>query len=337
MRGQRRDRAPGRRQTRVADATRRITATARNAVEVVRFGGLETGESSSPFDVVTEQPNYKLRHYYADEQPDGATPMLLIPPLMLTTEVWDVSPALVRRHGPARGGHRHLGRRLRASRPRAGRPRADPHRPRPRRERRDRPRRRPHRPGRRPGRLLAGRHVRVPDRGVSARQGHRLAGDLRLAGRLARAAADPAVAGSRVEARDRAHRERADRQARDTRLVQPARLQDADARQVRSGPDQVPAHAARPRRAAAARAPAPLPRARGLDGVERPGRRRHPRAVPRPQPDARGRLRGGRAAGDPRRHQGPDPHRRRLGRHHRPPGLGARDPPRPHRAPRSTS
>src|SRR4051794_36817287 len=72
---------------------RRIAATARNAAEVVRFGGLETGEEPSPYVVVSEQPNYRLRHYFADEAALDAPPILLIPPLMMATEVWDVSPS----------------------------------------------------------------------------------------------------------------------------------------------------------------------------------------------------------------------------------------------------
>ncbi len=70
----------------------RLTTTARNVAEVVRFGGLETGEAPSPYAVEAEHHNYRLRHYFADEAPGGAVPILLVPPLMLTTEVWDVSP-----------------------------------------------------------------------------------------------------------------------------------------------------------------------------------------------------------------------------------------------------
>jgi putative long chain acyl-CoA synthase len=70
----------------------RLTTTVRNVAEVVRFGGLETGEAPSLFSVEAEHRNYRLRHYFADDVPDGAAPILLIPPLMLTTEVWDVSP-----------------------------------------------------------------------------------------------------------------------------------------------------------------------------------------------------------------------------------------------------
>ena len=72
---------------------RRIAATARNAAEVVRFGGLETGEQPSPFEVAAERPNYRLRHYFADAVPAGAPPILLVPPLMMATEVWDVAPS----------------------------------------------------------------------------------------------------------------------------------------------------------------------------------------------------------------------------------------------------
>jgi putative long chain acyl-CoA synthase len=72
---------------------RRVTHTARNVAEVMRFGGLETDEEESPYTVVAEHANYRLRHYFHDEIPPGAMPVVLVPPLMMTTEVWDVSPA----------------------------------------------------------------------------------------------------------------------------------------------------------------------------------------------------------------------------------------------------
>ena len=72
---------------------KRVSHTARNVAEVVRFGGLETDEQESPYTVVAEHSNYRLRHYFHDDVPSGAMPVLLIPPLMMTTEVWDVSPA----------------------------------------------------------------------------------------------------------------------------------------------------------------------------------------------------------------------------------------------------
>jgi putative long chain acyl-CoA synthase len=72
---------------------KRISHTARNVAEVVRFGGLETDEQESPYTVEAEQSNYRLRHYFSDDIAADATPIVLVPPLMMTTEVWDVSPA----------------------------------------------------------------------------------------------------------------------------------------------------------------------------------------------------------------------------------------------------
>lgn len=72
---------------------RLLVETARNAAEVVRFGGLETGEERSPFDVASEQLHFRLRHYFADDVPDNAPPIVLVPPLMLSADVWDVAPS----------------------------------------------------------------------------------------------------------------------------------------------------------------------------------------------------------------------------------------------------
>jgi putative long chain acyl-CoA synthase len=75
-----------------------IGAAAKNAVEVARLGGLETGEQATPFRVVARDPMYRLRHYSTENEAstDGpaseSPPMLLVPPLMLTAEVYDVSP-----------------------------------------------------------------------------------------------------------------------------------------------------------------------------------------------------------------------------------------------------
>ncbi|MCW3014878.1 MAG: Polyhydroxyalkanoic acid synthase [Solirubrobacterales bacterium] len=70
----------------------RLGALAQNALEVARFGGLETGEEPAPFEVVTEQSVFKLRRYYADRVRKGAPAVILVPPMMLAAEVWDVSP-----------------------------------------------------------------------------------------------------------------------------------------------------------------------------------------------------------------------------------------------------
>ena len=69
-----------------------------NALEVARFGGLATGERPSPYEVTSEQRVYRLRHYFAErrdspEREEAGPPVLLVPPLMLATEIYDVSPA----------------------------------------------------------------------------------------------------------------------------------------------------------------------------------------------------------------------------------------------------
>ncbi|MBO2450212.1 alpha/beta fold hydrolase [Actinomadura barringtoniae] len=80
-------------------------STAQNALEVARFGGLDTDEDASPFDVVTEQRVYRLRHYFpggsggrppGEDSPkpaaDDKRPVIvLVPPLMITAEVYDIS------------------------------------------------------------------------------------------------------------------------------------------------------------------------------------------------------------------------------------------------------
>ena len=80
-----------------------LVAAAQNAVEVARFGGLDTGEERTPYEVVAEATVYRLRHYFpeaADERPA----VVLVPPLMLAADVYDVSPAasavrLLHEHG----------------------------------------------------------------------------------------------------------------------------------------------------------------------------------------------------------------------------------------------
>jgi putative long chain acyl-CoA synthase len=68
-----------------------LGAAAQNALEVARFGGLETGEESSPFEVVAERPVYRLRRYHPEVA--AGPPIVLVPPLMLSSEVYDVSPS----------------------------------------------------------------------------------------------------------------------------------------------------------------------------------------------------------------------------------------------------
>jgi putative long chain acyl-CoA synthase len=72
---------------------RRLVASARNALELLRFGRL--GEDyGAPFDVVDQGPHHRLRHYASTDGAVGvgAPAILLVPPLMVTAEVYDVAP-----------------------------------------------------------------------------------------------------------------------------------------------------------------------------------------------------------------------------------------------------
>jgi putative long chain acyl-CoA synthase len=72
----------------------RMGQAAQNALEVARFGGLDTGEEPTSFDVVAEHRMYRLRRYLHDpKKRKRRPPVLLVPPMMLSAEVYDVSPA----------------------------------------------------------------------------------------------------------------------------------------------------------------------------------------------------------------------------------------------------
>src|SRR6202012_5203691 len=87
----------------------RLGAAAQNALEVARFGGLATDEQPAPYESAGERGVYRLRHYYPglDDAPDSAgngtrgpraraaqrPAILLVPPMMLAAEIYDVSPA----------------------------------------------------------------------------------------------------------------------------------------------------------------------------------------------------------------------------------------------------
>ena len=49
----------------------RLVATAQNGLEVLRYGGLETGAVPSPFQIIQSVPMYRLRRYFPpDARPD---------------------------------------------------------------------------------------------------------------------------------------------------------------------------------------------------------------------------------------------------------------------------
>lgn len=90
----------------LAAALKTATSYVVNAVEVLRFGGLQTDEEPSPFEIVTRRPMFRLRRYYApaagdagsgsvanDDDETSRPPIVLVPPMMISADVWDVSPS----------------------------------------------------------------------------------------------------------------------------------------------------------------------------------------------------------------------------------------------------
>jgi putative long chain acyl-CoA synthase len=91
----------------IAAPVSRLGAAAQNALEVARFGGLTTEDEPSPYEVTHEQRVFRLRRYYPNgKREDDGPQMLLIPPLMLAAEIYDVSPtssavSILHEHGVA--------------------------------------------------------------------------------------------------------------------------------------------------------------------------------------------------------------------------------------------
>ena len=68
---------------------RRLRASSRNALELMRLGRL--GDPyGAPYEVVDQGENHRLRRYATTDVTD-APPALFVPPLMVTAEVYDVS------------------------------------------------------------------------------------------------------------------------------------------------------------------------------------------------------------------------------------------------------
>jgi putative long chain acyl-CoA synthase len=69
----------------------RLVATAQNGLEVLRLGGLETGNSPSPSQVVESVPMYKLRRYFPPDSrpghPQAGPPVLLVHPMMMSANM----------------------------------------------------------------------------------------------------------------------------------------------------------------------------------------------------------------------------------------------------------
>ena len=73
----------------------RLVATAQNGLEVLRYGGLETGAVPSPFQLIQSVPMYRLRRYFPPDARPGAKqpgpPVLMVHPMMMSADMWDVT------------------------------------------------------------------------------------------------------------------------------------------------------------------------------------------------------------------------------------------------------
>jgi putative long chain acyl-CoA synthase len=77
----------------VSNVLRRVGAGAKNALTILKKGRMGA-PYSAPFEIVRQDRVYKLRRYESvDDAPRGA-PVLLVPPLMVTSEIYDISPDL---------------------------------------------------------------------------------------------------------------------------------------------------------------------------------------------------------------------------------------------------
>jgi len=82
---------------RLSSLPQQIAAALRNAIDIARMGRLEQA-ARTPYDVALRRPTFRLRRYAptgaAAERAAGAMrpPIVLVPPLMITAEVYDIAP-----------------------------------------------------------------------------------------------------------------------------------------------------------------------------------------------------------------------------------------------------
>lgn len=82
-----------RRQVRWGRRFRRVGQAWQNALEIMRAGRL-TAPYGAPFEVVHQTSIFRLRHYATPPTSDAprSAPLLLVPPLMVASEVYDIAP-----------------------------------------------------------------------------------------------------------------------------------------------------------------------------------------------------------------------------------------------------
>ena len=76
----------------LAQLGKRLRASTRNALELARLGRLGEAQGA-PFEVIARGHHHRVRKYATVFTPD-APPLVLVPPLMLTAEVYDVAPEI---------------------------------------------------------------------------------------------------------------------------------------------------------------------------------------------------------------------------------------------------
>ncbi|MHA7651052.1 AMP-binding protein [Mycobacterium sp. ML4] len=76
----------------IAAPANRMIATLQNGSEILRFGGFKTGAVPSPFEIVERRDMYRLRRYFPADTNDAARPpVVLVPPMMMSANVFDVT------------------------------------------------------------------------------------------------------------------------------------------------------------------------------------------------------------------------------------------------------
>ncbi|MGC4964179.1 AMP-binding protein [Gordonia sp. DT101] len=74
----------------IGAAVDRVLATAQNGLEVLRFGGFDTGTEPAPYAVVETEKMFRLRRYFPGTSTDGPQ-IVLVPPMMVSANVYDVT------------------------------------------------------------------------------------------------------------------------------------------------------------------------------------------------------------------------------------------------------
>ena len=75
----------------LAQRTDQLGAVATSAAQRRMHGGFETGKGGSPFEVVAQEPKYRLRRFFPYAASSGRPAVILVPPMMFVADVYDMS------------------------------------------------------------------------------------------------------------------------------------------------------------------------------------------------------------------------------------------------------